>query len=167
MSTLTEEQSIPVSSVNQDQVDYVFTLVHGTWAESSLFKVLSTLLGTPMQQWYQPGSKLWQQLQANFPRSRIEPFKWSGRNSAYARAKGAKELTTKQHLLLETYNEAQHFIIAHSHGGNVACYTLRDDIKIREKIVGLICLSTPFLLVQKRDLKPFMKRLLLWTGIMP
>jgi alpha-beta hydrolase superfamily lysophospholipase len=30
-------------------------------------------------------------------------------------------------MLVEAYPQAQHFLVGHSHGGNVACYTLRDD----------------------------------------
>ncbi len=39
----------------------------------------------------------------------------------------------------------RHYIIAHSHGGNVALYGLKDE-SVRNEVDGLVCLGTPFLI---------------------
>jgi hypothetical protein len=50
------------------------------------------------------------------------------------------------------FPEAKHFVIAHSHGGNIAIDAIGSDPQLRSRIAGIICLSTPFLLVSKRQL---------------
>ena len=44
-----------------------------------------------------------------------------------------------------------HFIVAHSHGGTVACYALQDK-KLASAITGVLFLGTPFLHVRKSRL---------------
>lgn len=46
---------------------------------------------------------------------------------------------------------APHFVIAHSHGGNVALYALRDE-GLKDRTTGVACLATPFIHVGERDL---------------
>lgn len=53
----------------------------------------------------------------------------------------AMELTDR----VLNYPHARHFIIAHSHGGNIVCYALRDHPELAQNIAGVITLSTPFL----------------------
>jgi hypothetical protein len=116
----------------------VVTLVHGTWAQhaawtemtSPLVEALRTKLGDGVQ---------------------VEPFQWSGRNSHYARSRAAKAL--RQHIqnCSERYFGADQFVIAHSHGGNVALYALRDQA-VRGDVRGTVGLSTPFIYCRRRDL---------------
>jgi hypothetical protein len=54
-----------------------------------------------------------------------------------------------------------HYVIAHSHGGNIAMYALRDT-RLASQIAGIITLSTPFLVAQDRDLS-FIGKIALWT----
>jgi len=65
-----------------------------------------------------------------------------------ARLDGAASL--KQHILAQDDNQKQ-FIIAHSHGGNVAMYALQDP-EVRQRVAGLICMATPFLYPRERPL---------------
>ncbi len=65
-----------------------------------------------------------------------------------ARLNGANNLA--EHVLNQT-DKGKHFIVAHSHGGNVAMYALQNTL-VAEKIDGLICLATPFLYPRKRPL---------------
>ena len=65
-----------------------------------------------------------------------------------ARLEGAEQL--KDHIKRDTEKQ-KHFMIAHSHGGNVAMYALQDK-SVSEKIDGLICLATPFLYPRLRPL---------------
>ncbi|MFZ3328128.1 MAG: hypothetical protein WA231_20570, partial [Methylocella sp.] len=81
----------------------------------------------------------------------VEPFQWSGRNSHYARSRAATAL--RQHIqnCSERYFGADQFVIAHSHGGNVALYALRDPA-VRGDVRGIVGLSTPFIYCRRRDL---------------
>jgi hypothetical protein len=117
------------------------TLIHGTWGRKSA--------------WTKESSKLSDALRKGISNQLfLRRFEWSGGNSPSARSRAAQEL--RQNLLrgITEYPNSKHFIIAHSHGGNVALYALRDS-DLLASISGLVCLSTPFLNAQKRDLGPY------------
>jgi alpha/beta hydrolase family protein len=101
---------------------------------------------------------------ANFPEAEFVTFPWSGRNSAAARLKAAKSLAEVLRKLNQEHRQAHHFIIAHSHGGNIACYAAQSDGALREPIDGVVCLSTPFLNVQPKNLTFFGK--FAWLAVM-
>jgi hypothetical protein len=65
--------------------------------------------------------------------------------------RAAKKLRAYLKDSVERWPNAMHFVIAHSHGGNVALYAM-DDISLHDKIVGLACLATPFISVREREL---------------
>lgn len=119
------------------QINYVVTLVHGTWARDS--------------EWYQTNSQFCKDLAASLPGAIFHPFSWTGKNSPTARHVAAKTLAHDLTNLVAAYPRAKHFVIAHSHGGNVALYALR-DITLQPLIAGVVCLSTPFLFAQPRGL---------------
>jgi alpha-beta hydrolase superfamily lysophospholipase len=52
------------------------------------------------------------------------------------------------------YPEPRHFIIAHSHGGIVALYALRDPAA-DQVVSGIITLATPFVSARPRRFRPF------------
>jgi len=67
-----------------------------------------------------------------------------------ARLDGAENL--KQELLHQPKADGEkHFLLAHSHGGNVAMYALQDE-QVQQRIDGLICMATPFLFPRRRPL---------------
>lgn len=67
-----------------------------------------------------------------------------------ARLSGADKL--KAHILGLPKQEGQkHFLLAHSHGGNVAMYAMQDK-EVQERIDGIICMATPFLFPRRRPL---------------
>jgi len=72
----------------------------------------------------------------------------SGRNSHGARIGASKALQSHLWRRVRRYPDAKHLIIGHSHGGLIALYALRDE-QLREKIAGVVCLSTPFLHVRR------------------
>ncbi|MDI3465635.1 MAG: hypothetical protein OJF50_004456 [Nitrospira sp.] len=139
-------RGIYMGPMQSSQISHVFTLIHGTWSNSFLFKLPSS----HKPQWFEDGSRFRHRLLAAFPSSLFNPFHWSGGNSVYAREEAAKGLVTNLTKLTIDYPNAEHFIIAHSHGGNVACYALRDQPELSNSIRGIICLSTPFLYVKRR-----------------
>jgi hypothetical protein len=122
---------------------YVITLVHGT--------ILFGIIGKDPK-WIKEGSDLRQTLTKTLPGSVLfPPFSWSGGNSAGSRQIASKQLRATLTRQLKDYPDARHYVIAHSHGGNVTMYALRDS-KLKSQIDGVVCLSTPFLHVNKRNL---------------
>ena len=65
-----------------------------------------------------------------------------------ARLNGAKQLSDS---LTKLPKANSNFIIAHSHGGNVAMYAVQDEAA-RSNVDGIICLATPFLYPRRRPL---------------
>lgn len=112
-----------------------FTLVHGTWADKA--------------PWAQADSRLARGLRERFGADTpIESFNWGGWNRVGTRSRGARALA--QHLREAPLAEDQRrFVIAHSHGGNVALYALRDEAAAA-RTAGVATLATPFLVASRR-----------------
>jgi hypothetical protein len=102
--------------------------------------------------WTEPASTFVQALE-RLGDVHFEPFRWTGSNSHRARCLAAIQL--RQHIknCASKYLPQDHFIIAHSHGGNVALYALRDKSMARY-VSGVVCLSTPFIHCRVRDFGP-------------
>jgi hypothetical protein len=83
---------------------------------------------------------------------RVHAFVWSGRNRVADRSRAAARLTRKLRLRLKQHPTARHYVVAHSHGGNVALYAMRDP-QVGSRLDGLVCLSTPFLHARRRDVR--------------
>jgi len=120
----------------------VVTLVHGTFAR-----------GAP---WTQPGSALSKAVCEHFgQRVQLRRFDWSGRNSFRARAKGAEALAADARDIAGRYIGVPHYVIAHSHGGNVA---IEAAIQCRNmEIDGVVCLATPVLTTKRRHFSPLVR----------
>lgn len=80
----------------------------------------------------------------------FQVFNWSGWNSHQARYKGGIKLARHQSESCASFPNSNHFIIAHSHGGNVALYGLKNDRP--ENIKGVITLATPFFQCKPREI---------------
>ena len=95
----------------------------------------------------------------------IQEFEWSGANNQWKRlcvagavgdgSKGDRWVANAETLRSRiARNEADHpdcqqVLVAHSHGGNVCMAALQDE-QTRNRVSGLVCLSTPFLNVRRR-----------------
>lgn len=108
--------------------------VHGTWAKGST----------------------WPLLEAEIRRAfgaehvAIQYLSWSGRNTVSARLSAAAHLAQ---VLEDDYRHRpshRRFVVGHSHGGTVALLGTK-DAATRAALAGIICLSTPFLLVRARQ----------------
>jgi hypothetical protein len=80
------------------------------------------------------------------------PFEWSGSNSFSARSLAAKELS--QHLTnwSEREPEAEHVIVAHSHGGSVSIEAVHIlDLQRRKSVSKIITMATPFARARASD----------------
>lgn len=125
---------------------YIITLVHGTWFPNAKW----TRGGSPLR------SILEQQLDGK-QNIYFNSFQWRGdyglpfNNSHRHRIQAGEKLKDNLNDLLAKYPRAKHYIIAHSHGGNVASYALR-DATLRRRISGMICLGTPFITVTRRSI---------------
>ncbi len=117
-------------------VRIVVTLVHGTFAS-----------GAP---WIQPNGPLTRQIRKAFLGfCRVEPFEWSGGNSVRDRWAATLDLRARLRSQRQMYPNARQFIIAHSHGGNIALYALA-DLDLARQVSGVACLATPFLIPTRR-----------------
>lgn len=128
----------------------VFTLIHGTWARNA--------------EWTNPGSPLRKQIRETCPSAGFRSFQWSGRNSERARRSAAKELRTFVEAGLSEAPDARHFVVAHSHGGNIALALGAD---ITSRIEGIICLATPVIVSRKKQLDRFSTFFLRWFAVPP
>lgn len=119
-------------------MNYVITLVHGTWARDA--------------PWTQESSLLCQTLCKLLPEPvKLERFLWSGQNSHRARREAGYRLEHHLRRLVAKYPSAEHYVVCHSHGGNVALYALRDE-GLQKRLAGVVCLSTPFLNFSERPM---------------
>lgn len=130
----------------------LITLVHGTFA--------------PGAAWTRDDSALCKALRERLPGASIGAFPWSGRNSNRARIDAALELAQwTETRITECEREhggpIDHYVIAHSHGGNVALYACRSR-HFADHLTKLVCLSTPFLSARRR----YQARLILITLVM-
>jgi pimeloyl-ACP methyl ester carboxylesterase len=103
--------------------DIVLTLIHGTWA--------------PHAPWTLPDSPLRKALAGQLgDRIAFETLEWSGANTHRARREAAQKLRAQLADSIAANPLARHFLVAHSHGGNVALYAMA-DATLRQHIAGI------------------------------
>jgi hypothetical protein len=120
------------------EAGYVVTLVHGSFARGAL--------------WTREPSAFRDALAASLGRPCLfRPFDWSGRNRPGWRLDAARALREHLERGLEEHPTAKHYVVCHSHGGNVLLYALRGQA-LQDRLHGLVCLSTPFLHIRLRRL---------------
>ena len=114
----------------------VVTLVHGTFARGSRWRDLE------------------RRLQSTLPAPVIfEYFEWTGGFTVRARARASIELREDLRHRFAQHDRADHYIVAHSHGGNVVLSALDPNVagsEFSKRVKMVICLSTPFLTVYPR-----------------
>jgi len=125
----------------------VITLVHGTFGR----------LPANDAEWTRDGSLLRQRLSAALGDDVVFiPFRWSGMNWPAARYRAARRLRDHFSDTARRYPERHHYVVAHSHGGNVCLYALRDAEREGAQVPrGAVCLSTPFIAAQPRPVTLF------------
>jgi hypothetical protein len=120
----------------------IVTLIHGTFARGA--------------SWTGPDSRLAQSLKNVIPGVEIRAFKWSGKNMHRARLQAGMELSCDLVDLLEQNPKTLHYIVGHSHAGNVIMYALR-ELPRQYYPDGIITMGTPFIVTDARDLGPTVK----------
>ena len=94
--------------------DLHVTLVHGTFGRHAA--------------WTIPNSEFRLNLQNRIEgRVVYHKFEWSGWPSHIARNRAAENLRLFLHEKLAQNPNDRHFVVAHSHGGNIALYAMRDS----------------------------------------
>src|SRR5579859_2469397 len=87
-----------------ERSDVTILLVHGTFAKEAA--------------WTREGSLMYAALSQRFPDAALERFEWSGANSVLKRGEASMALRTN--LISRINNGQRVYVVAHSHGGNVA-----------------------------------------------
>ena len=128
---------------------HVVLLIHGTWARGLL-----PWVRRPQAQWCARGSAMCSSLEdlLKGQRYEIQTFEWSGANSAVSRLRAADALSARLDAIRAANPSAKIHLVSHSHGGNVAMYSLRNG-RQQQQVASLICLSTPFLHVHPRRMR--------------
>lgn len=116
----------------------VITLIHGTFA--------------PHAEWVKATSDFVGSLASTIRRP-IKPlvFGWTGGYRHCDRMLAAEDLATHIAKVREDYDNVPHFLVAHSHGGNIVTYCLRRP-ENRDGIAGVVTLGTPFLTFHSRPI---------------
>jgi hypothetical protein len=110
-----------------DGDEAVVHLVHGTFESGAA--------------WTRPGSPMRNRIIERNPHLRLEAFEWSGLNTQRGREVAAAKLASR----LETSSSDEHYILAHSHGGNIVRDLSIGWPHLAPKIRGVCLLSTPFI----------------------
>ncbi len=127
------------SKLSTDESLIIF-LVHGTFARGA--------------SWTKPDStfrtKLKRDLQAmGHEKIRFVLFEWSGDNTHRARREAAVKLERALRTSVRLQPQSYHFVVAHSHGGNIALRAVKRSRYFSEKAIGVVTLATPFLKFSK------------------
>lgn len=124
-----KQKTLPTLDLESSTQTSAIILVHGTFATKA--------------EWIKPESSFTTQLRAALPRSTIESFIWNGRNDHTARVEAGINLG-KRVLELNSNRLQEVIIVAHSHGGNVALYALKNS-EVRSRVTKIVFMGTPFL----------------------
>lgn len=136
-----------------EQVDrqaYVFTLVHGTfaadapWVHATGADSFRDRLRTALA----PAKVRFRHIEWG-KTGRVHRYIYDQRDTA--RLKGAEALQRELREAQQDADGARHFVVAHSHGGNVALYALADE-SLQESVDGVVCMATPFLYPRLRPI---------------
>src|ERR1041384_1360860 len=135
-------------------------LVHGTVPRLGPLRLGSA------PTWHKPNSSFSLALaEALGGETEFRSFDWSGRNSHRERLSAARRLANELSEYAASDDSAEHVIVAHSHGGNVALYALREIPSERQMKFRVVCLGTPFMHAVARDVKEVADVLTLSFGI--
>jgi pimeloyl-ACP methyl ester carboxylesterase len=136
------EQPLPsIEAIEQDgkPPQAIIILVHGTFA--------------PDAPWTQTGSALRNSILSHFDSVAVSfyQFNWLGslspryNNTNLARYDAGRRLGNLLRYFRAKFPAAQVFIVAHSHGGNVALYGTQQAPEV--KVKGIVTMGTPFIKV--------------------
>jgi hypothetical protein len=121
------------STSRSDTASAIVTLLHGTFARSAA--------------WTSPDSALCSSVRNAAAKAGVQVelrnHLWTGSNSVRAREEAARTLVERLKCDLKDAPQVAHFLIAHSHGGNIAIDVARAP-DVAGRLRGIVTLSTPF-----------------------
>jgi pimeloyl-ACP methyl ester carboxylesterase len=126
--------------------DAVVILIHGTFA--------------PDAEWVKKDSKMVQRLRCDLDTFKIAfcRFQWSGNvarwfnNSHLDRYAASQRLSLLLDAIEARFADSHIFLVAHSHGGNVALYAANAN-PARSSLAGIVTMGTPFIEVAPRKIE--------------
>lgn len=124
-------------------------LVHGTWANDAAWVEPSSAIATALKN------------SEGLSHAAFYTFKWSGSVRHRERVDAALLLSSELTAEIARFPNSSWVFVAHSHGGNIvmsAAKTVPSD-----RLVGCVCLATPFFHVRKRSAS--VRRALLITSL--
>lgn len=124
---------------------HVVVLVHGTFARGANWTQEDSPLATAVASALH-GSVL------------LASFEWSGSNTHAARLAAGDSLAELLSSLRRSHPTASIHVVAHSHGGNVLAYAMRQP-DVSGSLENVVCLGTPFIVAQPRNLGPTLRLL--------
>jgi hypothetical protein len=134
-------------------MQFCVILIHGTYAKDA--------------RWTKPEtSKLCKYLETQFGEDvQFDRFGWKAPNRHEARSEASRQLL-EEYQNQKTFFRRQgipHFLIAHSHGGSVLAYALRENPVFARTLAGVAFLSTPFIQARERLTTRWVLKLLPWV----
>jgi hypothetical protein len=120
-------------AVGSPGAEVVVTFVHGTFTVGGGALSINSVLAQALRQ------------KLAGKRMEIRTIQWTGWNTLTSRRHGASVLIKHIRRIRQRQPYAKHFIVAHSHGGNVALDAIQSHITSRA-ISGLVSVSTPYLI---------------------
>lgn len=129
------------SPVDLQADDVVVHLIHGTFESDAA--------------WTLPSSPLCQEILAQNPAVKFNRFVWTGFNTQKARRDAAKAFAQ----VLKSSASQHHYVVAHSHGGNIVKQVSHDEPALKGKVKGVCLLSPPF--IYRRRIKRVASRFVL------
>jgi hypothetical protein len=141
------------------------TFVPGTWAHGWWNVVIRSRLPkwlggsgqfSDQDQWFDIESTILNAIGAQ--NLNIYLLRWTERNSVSDRRKAAAALSSHLVKCLASEPELKHYIIAHSHGGNIAAMAFRQMENISDlQNIHFASMGTPFIWFQNREISTAVK----------
>jgi hypothetical protein len=122
------------------EVPVIIFLIHGTFAKGAAWTRRGSLFRTLLTE----DLKLCGHKDVHF-----DAPEWSGCNTHRARREAAVCLERRLRSSIRGHPDSRHFVVAHSHGGNIALRATRRSRNFSEQHVGVVTLATPFLKFSK------------------
>jgi hypothetical protein len=159
-------------TANPDQKAIAILVVHGTqlFLLRRLAAVWRFVTRHKKLAWSDPNSTFCTALAAALAPASVtfHLSRWGGSHSFRARERGVDIVRKDLEMMIKDRPTASHYVIGHSHGGNVAMRAVSNQYA--PKIAGLVCMATPFLHVRRRGDRHYYSILVtavfLWTVVL-
>jgi hypothetical protein len=145
--------SVIVSSPQLSPI--IITLIHGTFDRNAPWTQDGSLICKSLKQ--EVGDNLY-----------LHRFNWSGSNRQEEREVAVYQLIDHLKYIHQYFPSRPHFLVGHSHGGNLISWALRlAPLAVSQTVTAAATVSTPFLDIRRRDVVRDLQPLLfMWRWLM-